>query len=235
MKNSAACLFCCLLLLACASTQRTEAPSTAVPVDESYGIFRFGEVFEGQTITATFLIRNPSPFYLIIDEVETTCGCTTAQLAGQQLPPNGEILVRVTLQTAHLWGPQSKMVVLHTNSPYRPKIKLLLEGVVRERLQLEPRRISAETDQATYHATVRVTNVTDQAMQIESLTTEPAELVHATLDHQTLPFSLAPGATAIIAVDVQLEHAGAKVAGNVFLHLAGGEDPTQLPVYVERN
>jgi hypothetical protein len=235
VKGSIICLLLGLITLGCASTQRAAVPPDAVPVDEGFGIYRFGEVFEGAAVTGVFLVRNPSPFYLVIDEIEAPCGCTTAELAGEELPPRGEILVRVTLNTARLWGPQSKMIILHTNSPYRPKIKLLLEGVVLERLQLEPRRITAETDQAAYHATVRLTNVTDQPMQIEGLNAEPADLIHPALDQQTLPFTLAPGESVTLLIDIQLERSGAQLAGTVYIRLTGSEEPARLPVYVERH
>jgi len=234
VKGSIVCPLVFLLLISCASTQHAAVPPDAIAVDEGFGIYRFGEVFEGVTVTGVFLVRNPSPFRLVIDEVEAPCGCTTAQLAGEELPPRGEILVRVTLNTARLWGPQSKMIILHTNSPYRPKIKLLLEGVVLERLQFEPRRIAAETTQDAYHATVRLTNVTDQPMQIEALIAEPADLIHPTLDQQTLPFTLAPGGSVTLLVDIQLERPGAQLTGTVYIRLTGSEEPARLPVYVER-
>ncbi len=235
VRYSAVGLLICLVVLACASAQQADPPPAAIPVDEAAATYRFGAVFEGETVIATFLIRNPSPFRLIIDEVETPCGCTTAQLAGQELKPQGEILVRVSLSTARLWGPQSKMVILHTNSPYRPRIKLLLEGVVRERLQLEPRRINVETTESSFHTTVRLTNVTDKPMQIESVSSEPAELLRAALDATEMPVTMAPGASLSLVVDAQLDHVGAQLIGTVSLHLAGWEEPARLPVFVERN
>jgi len=230
---SAICLLL-LLPLACASSDLTPVPEDAVPVEGTEGTYRFGAVYEGETVIAVFKIINESNSYLTIDQVESNCGCTTAKLDGKQIPARGYLLVTVKLNTNRLWGPQSKTVTLHTNAPWRPRIKLLMEGVVRQKLGLEPRRIRTATPDENYQTRVRVTNITADPLLVTGLTTNPEGLLQASFEQVQAPHTLAAGESLIIAVNGRLKHPGANLVGSVFIHLEGNEHPIRLPVYLER-
>lgn len=223
-----------LLLLACQTAKPIPVPAGTVSVPADEGTYRFGTVYEGEVVAATFLVLNPSPFYLTIDEVESNCGCTTALLADENIPPDSQVLVKVTLNTARLWGPQSKYVTLYTNSPYRPRIKLRMEGVVRHRLKLEPRRIRARITGEEFQGEVRLINNTDEPLTLANLQSEPPNLLSVSLANGELPLVIEPHDSAVIQVEAELSRPGAKLVGTILLYLADHPDTVRIPVFLER-
>ena len=79
-------------------------------------IFDFGEIVQGEIITATFKISNPSSSDLIIKKVRASCGCTTSNLNKDLLKAGEEEIIEVTFNSKNKIGKQEKTVSLLTNA-----------------------------------------------------------------------------------------------------------------------
>lgn len=233
VKHYFAIIFCLLLPVACASVEMPASRDDAVIVTETEGTFRFGQIYEGEIVDAYFLVINPAPARIAIDHVETTCGCTTAHLDGETIAGNNRLLVHVRLNSTRLWGPQSKVVILHTTDPVRPEIKLLMEGVVQRRLELEPRRIRSTTAMDDYKTKARAINNTDEPLTIECIECKPDALLSIELD-SSLPLTLPAHESLDFHVAARLERPGVRLVGMIAVYLAEQGDPVELPVYLER-
>ncbi|NLH50671.1 MAG: DUF1573 domain-containing protein [Myxococcales bacterium] len=234
MKNHLLIVFCLLASLACASARPTDRVATAIPVEGVNARYGFGEVYQGEKIRVEFMILNPAPYQLSIEEVENICGCTTTIASKTTIRPNGSLSFWLILDTSRLWGPQSKSVILDTNDPQRRQIRLTIEGVVRERLRCEPRRIQAKLNEDVYETTVKVVNSSDDSLAINRLEIEPADHLAAVFVDRQLPFTLAAGESADLRFHAELTRPGVKLVGHVTIGISATELSLELPFFVER-
>lgn len=223
-----------LLPAGCAGTGKINVPADALAVPEQTALYQFGEVFQGERIHANFLIGNPAPYRIEIDQIDNQCGCTTSLLTDQALNPGEQVLLMVELNTDRLWGPQSKTVVLHTNDPGRLHIRLVLEGVVREVLPCEPRRINLLTDETAPQVTVRLKNARGRRITISRIDLEDQTHITARPAAGSLPCPLAPGEEISLIVQAELKHPGARLSGTISMFLEGETAVAQIPYSFER-
>ena len=88
----------------------------------------FGKIpYEKQT-SYEFIFKNPGMIPLIIENVESSCGCTVPEYPKAPIPPGGEGKIKV-VYSAEDKGYFSKEVTVHTNT--QEKItKLQIKGIV---------------------------------------------------------------------------------------------------------
>jgi hypothetical protein len=155
-------------------------------------------------------------------------------LSGEAIRSNQQQILHVDLDTSRLWGPQSKAVILHTDDPHRRTIRLAVEGVVKERIVCEPRRLNAQTGDGRWATRVRLTNATRETLTIQAITIEPNEHMTAALVDKTLPCPLAAGETIALDVAAELGRPDAKLVGQIVFAFAEVEAKASLPFYLER-
>jgi hypothetical protein len=107
-----------LLLAACSSTQ----PQIVLETES----FDFGDVVNGDVVSKTLLVRNEGNASLVIDEVSTSCGCTTASLEPMTIPAGGTATLQIEFDSgAHgsdLTGSVVRQIFLTSNDPQQSEI-----------------------------------------------------------------------------------------------------------------
>ena len=144
------------------------APRIAVPER----VFDFGPVERGTRLEHVFRIVNEGDSELRIEQVKSSCGCTVALASARDLPPGGEGRVHVTLDTARMAGPTTKVVNVYTNDPAESIVGLSMTGQIRSDLVVapsplylgrvhhgEPTRREVSIKPGGVHAAHRVTHV----------------------------------------------------------------------------
>ncbi len=106
-----------VLLTACAGKQ----PQISLETTE----FDFGDVVNGEIVSRDLIVRNVGQADLIVEEVITTCGCTTGALDPMTIPPGGEATLHIEFDSgAHgpeLTGELMRQVILVSNDPEAPE------------------------------------------------------------------------------------------------------------------
>jgi hypothetical protein len=92
--------------------------------------FDFGRALPGKTLRKDFQIRNFGDAPLVIEGVSTTCGCTAALAAEQRVEPGGSTVLRVTLQTRRDSGRVEREVLVRSNDPKTPVVKVRVVATV---------------------------------------------------------------------------------------------------------
>jgi hypothetical protein len=94
--------------------------------------FDFGEVPDGTEVTHIYEISNAGTDTLIINDVETSCGCTKPELskADRIIPPKGTSRIKITFNSRGRVGPNEKTITIFSNDPTEPNKNLLLVGRV---------------------------------------------------------------------------------------------------------
>jgi hypothetical protein len=86
----------------------------------------FGKVKQGDVVTYEFVFKNEGGATLVVDKVETTCGCTAALVSDQKIGPGKEGKLKATFDTRGYSGRLSRYLYLVTNDGETPRRELRL-------------------------------------------------------------------------------------------------------------
>jgi hypothetical protein len=126
-------------------TERTLRPSWAVLVaaaallasaalaqgQKPRAVFRetshdFGKVKQGDVVDHEFVFKNEGGAPLVIEKVETTCGCTAALVSDKTIAPGREGRIKTTFDTRGYAGRLSRYIYLISNDGLDPRRELSL-------------------------------------------------------------------------------------------------------------
>lgn len=98
-----------------------------------------GDVPNGEIATHDMVVRNVGRAYLVVENITTSCGCTTATLAPMQLAPGESGALHIAYDAgAHgpdLTGPLLRQVFINSNDPAHPEVTVELAVNVTPALQ----------------------------------------------------------------------------------------------------
>ncbi|MDD3662952.1 MAG: DUF1573 domain-containing protein [Kiritimatiellia bacterium] len=103
--------------------------------------FDYGEAPSGESVQATFTLRNEGDEPLTITHVRTSCGCTTTALETRDLAPGEETPLVATLSLKGRTGPQNKRITIGSNDPEFPSRQATIQGTAVRHLLLSPSAI----------------------------------------------------------------------------------------------
>lgn len=138
----------CLPLLAPVACAKSDAPGAA---DAQAGgkivaveaVHDFGTVTEGDTVKNTFVIKNDGPNLLKVERVQTSCGCTVAELKTKEIAPGATGEIDVAFNTQGRPGDQSKIITVLSNDPTTPRLNLTIKAKVETLLGFDQPRYAA--------------------------------------------------------------------------------------------
>lgn len=88
----------------------------------------FGNIPQGKPVEYVFRFQNSSDRPLVIDNVRTSCGCTTSDWPKEAIAPDSTAIIRVEF-SARAKGPFFKPVKVYFHG-YRNAEKLTVAGLV---------------------------------------------------------------------------------------------------------
>lgn len=109
-----------------------EGPQDTVNVakiDFEETVYDFGEVAEGQMVSHVFKFTNTGSVPLLINNAQSTCGCTIPEWPRNPIPPGGEGEIKVAFNTKEKHDFQEKPVTISANT-YPSNTTVYLKGYV---------------------------------------------------------------------------------------------------------
>jgi len=110
------------LLTACGAAAPQGAPQIAPETTR----LELGDVPNGQIITRDVVLRNDGDATLVVQDLSTSCGCTTATIDPVQIEPGQSATLHVAFDSgAHgpdLTGPMIRQVYVSSNDPAQPQL-----------------------------------------------------------------------------------------------------------------
>lgn len=100
---------------------------TKIELEKS--LYDYGKILYGQKVAHTFSFQNTGSHPLIIKDIQTSCGCTLAEIEEKIIQPNEFGKITVNFDSEGKFGPQNSEVLIFTNTPDSP-IRLVLKGNV---------------------------------------------------------------------------------------------------------
>jgi hypothetical protein len=90
----------------------------------------FGKVKQGEVVTHEFVFKNEGEAVLVIEKVETTCGCTAALVSEKKIDPGREGRLKTTFDTRGYSGRLSRYVYVVSNDGEDPRREIRLSAEI---------------------------------------------------------------------------------------------------------
>jgi len=108
-----------------------KADTTLYPqIEFDTAVFDFGTILQGEQVGTSFTFKNTGKVDLIIQKVETSCGCTVPEYDRSPVAPGATGTIRVRFDSDNKDGAQYKTVKVKTNCKDNI-FELVLKGTVR--------------------------------------------------------------------------------------------------------
>lgn len=128
-------LFTLLLLSGLLAACSAGEPRIALQTDS----LDLGDVPNGEIATRDVVVRNEGDADLVVEDISTSCGCTTATLEPMQLSPGAGGVLHIAYDAgAHgpdLTGPLVRQIFVQSNDPAQPEVVVELAVNVTPPLQ----------------------------------------------------------------------------------------------------
>ncbi|MBQ3689619.1 MAG: DUF1573 domain-containing protein [Bacteroidales bacterium] len=99
-----------------ANNSAAQIDTTTFPeIDFDTAVFNFGKVLQGEQVSFTFKFKNTGKADLLIQKVETSCGCTVPEYDKKPVVPGGEGYIKVRFDSSGKEGSQYKTVKVISN------------------------------------------------------------------------------------------------------------------------
>jgi hypothetical protein len=126
-----------------------DAPATAgdaasgAKISGTELVHDFGAVTEGDSLKHTFIIKNEGSGPLVLDRVQTSCGCTVAEIKNKEIAPGATGQLDVTFNTKGRPGDQNKIITVLSNDAATPRLNLTVKAKVESLLAFDQPRFAA--------------------------------------------------------------------------------------------
>src|SRR4030042_7069105 len=118
--------FLAILALAGSAAQSAEKPKIVFERDA----WDFGRVKQGDNLEYEFLFKNDGRSVLLINKVDTTCGCTAVLVSEKKIDHGRQGRIKVVFATAGYGGRGTKQIYVVSNDPRRPPGSLSITAEV---------------------------------------------------------------------------------------------------------
>jgi hypothetical protein len=163
MKKSL--LICSLLFL---SNGTQAQPHIQAPTDTVYD---FDLLYQGEVKEVSFEVKNVGRDTLVIDKVESTCGCTAALASDNRVPPNGSTKILAVFDSKGILGPVRKYVTVFSNDQRRPELTFEISGNVGVEIDADPPELlfADAVVGKPIRSTITLTNIVSKPISLERL------------------------------------------------------------------
>jgi hypothetical protein len=88
----------------------------------------FGKVKQDQSLSYEFVFKNEGDAPLVIQKVDTSCGCTAALVSDRKVEPGKEGKIKVNFNSQGYSGAVSKFIYVESNDPAEPRKELKISA-----------------------------------------------------------------------------------------------------------
>ncbi|MBI4717096.1 MAG: DUF1573 domain-containing protein [Planctomycetes bacterium] len=102
-----------------------------------------GKLIDGDKATIRWRLENQGTADLVIERTQAACGCTVVQLREEEkvIRPGSVLELTAEFDSTKRRGEQAKTVVVHSNDPIEPALKLEFKAEVEALVELDPQDV----------------------------------------------------------------------------------------------
>ena len=180
----------------------TEAKAGQPAIRFDQEVYTFQPVLEGDAVEVVFAFRNMGPQPLVIHDVSTSCGCTTAEYPSGSLKPGERGAVSTTFQSRGYSGNVDLTLLVKSNDARDPIKALRIGGKVIRQWQVKPDRLvfANLAPGGKYQHSLQVVNYMDVPLRIREVA-PGADFIRLL----SPPAEVPPGAERTVSCEVSLQ------------------------------
>lgn len=123
------------------TAQSAPAPADQPKIQVLDPVYDFGTVLSGPPVHHTFKVKNAGGGELIINRVQTSCGCTAAEPSKKSLKSGEEAEIAVTFDTRFQKGPSERTITVFSNDPRTPELAMTIKGRLAVEVETRPEEV----------------------------------------------------------------------------------------------
>lgn len=171
--------------------------------------FDLGTIYHGEVKTIPLIVSNKGNLPLIITNVETSCGCTSARKSVPPIAPGSADTIVVSFNSLGFNGKITKSITIQSNDAAKPYVQAQLTGTVTSIMESVPWtsviNFGGSSVGAKTKMSFRFKNTTSQHFIIRGVTFVDSSInaqinvaAVAPFDSITIPFTFIPQSTALM-------------------------------------
>ena len=131
MKLNIFYLIIIILITSCISNSQDNQDSKKPEISFKDSVYNFKSVDRGNEVKHSFIFTNTGDENLVVDKVIAGCDCTKIPYySSGVIPPGDTGSVKIKLETAGLFGPQAKMILVRSNAALNKRKRLIVRAYV---------------------------------------------------------------------------------------------------------
>jgi len=159
-----------------------EPPKNAPKITFEKVVHNFGQVGPGTRNVCEFKFTNAGNALLKIKKIQSTCGCTVANLSKKEYAPGEGGTITATYSTGRMPGAQSKHLHVLSNDKASPKVTLTVKAEVVLKVTHKPEKLNLLLkDENAGCPKITLTSIDGQPFAIKSFKT-PQNCITAAFD-----------------------------------------------------
>ena len=111
-------------------------------ISTSEPIYQFGTSLNTKVVTNDFTIQNTGDQVLLIQGIQTSCGCSAAHPEKDRLEPGESTTITANFDLKNRYGPQTTSFTVRSNDPQTPALRLQFRGEALAPINIEPRNVN---------------------------------------------------------------------------------------------
>jgi len=172
-------LACFTLVITCLAASRRAEAGPRIKFDEP--TYDFDKMYQEESLTHEYTLRNVGDATLKIEKVLSTCGCAAALPAEREIPPDGKGSIKVTFRSGRMRDKVTKHIYVESNDPVEPRVTLTLKGTI---------RVEAETiPSGMYLGNLRVGMSIERELLIRPVEAKDLRILEVRSTHQSVRVS----------------------------------------------
>lgn len=133
-------------------------------------VLSFSPKLNEKSVEAVFEFKNGGNDPVTINEIKTSCGCTTAQLSKREYQPGEVGEVKVLFNLGARTGFQKKYINIKTNDSSVPEVKLTMKVDIPQVLKISPAFVYWKAGQQPDEKRIKLTVVQDVPVHLTYVT-----------------------------------------------------------------
>ncbi|MGD0075539.1 MAG: DUF1573 domain-containing protein [Candidatus Binataceae bacterium] len=129
------------ILIATAIVAASAVAADPPKIQVSQPVYDFGSALSGPAIHHTFKVKNVGGSELVIDHVQTSCGCTAAEPSKKHLQPGEDADIAVTFDTRLIKGHSERTITVFSNDPHTPESTMTIKGQLTVEFETTPKEV----------------------------------------------------------------------------------------------
>ncbi len=179
-------------------------PASKARIEFASDTWDFGSIPRGSIVLHSFVIKSIGKDTLVITNVKTSCGCTTAPLSDSSIAPGEQANLLATFNTQNFNGRVKKQVYVDSNDPIKPYLKVSFSAIINNPLQtIMPSPALASFDSVKVNAPaqlkISIANMDKSRADLAIVEQSAPSMVKAVLGKT----SLEPGGSTELVLDLQ--------------------------------